>query len=95
MNSRHYCSQGQQRTLALSLIISQLYYIKEVKNEKPVLLLDDVMSELDLSRQEYLLNGLYDVQTMITTTKALEFSNMDNRKIRRFYVENGKVFYES
>ncbi|NLM73469.1 MAG: DNA replication/repair protein RecF [Clostridiaceae bacterium] len=95
MNSRHYCSQGQQRTLALSLIISQLYYIKEVKNEKPVLLLDDVMSELDLSRQEYLLNGLYDVQTMITTTDALAFSNMDNRKIRRFYVENGKVFYES
>lgn len=95
MNSRYYCSQGQQRTLALSLIIAQLHYIEEEKNEKPVLLLDDVMSELDFSRQAYLISGLYDVQTIITTTDSLAFNNIDNKKIKRFYVENGKIFDKS
>ncbi len=91
MNSRQYCSQGQQRTLALSLIIAELLFIEEIRGEKPVLLLDDVMSELDLRRQEYLIKGLYDVQTIITTTDDLPFNSIKDRQVKRFYVRNGSV----
>ena len=90
-NSRQYCSQGQQRTLALSLIIAQLFYVEDIKGEKPVLLLDDVMSELDQSRQEYLLKGLIDVQTIITTADELSYSNVKNHNIKKFYIEKGIV----
>ncbi|NLU52997.1 MAG: DNA replication/repair protein RecF [Clostridiaceae bacterium] len=90
-NSRHYCSQGQQRTLALALIISELLFIEEVKGEKPVLLLDDVMSELDSKRREYLLNSLYDVQTIITATDDLPFDNIKNKKVKKMQVVNGKI----
>mgnify|MGYP000868853569 CR=1 FL=1 len=95
MNSRFYCSQGQQRTLALSLIIAELHFIEDLKGEKPVLLLDDVMSELDINRQNYLIQGLYDVQTIITATDSLAFESLKNRDIKRFYVEKGRVYYKS
>ncbi|MCX7773285.1 MAG: DNA replication/repair protein RecF [Clostridia bacterium] len=95
MNSRSFCSQGQQRTLALSLIIAELHYIEEIKGEKPVLLLDDVMSELDQKRQEYLVNGLYTVQTIITTTDDLPYQSIKNRDVKRFYIEAGRVFHIS
>jgi DNA replication and repair protein RecF len=91
MNSRQYCSQGQQRTLALSLILAELFYIEEVKGEKPVLLLDDVLSELDLKRQEYLLRGLYNVQTIITTTDEIPFISLEKRKVKKFFIENGRA----
>jgi DNA replication and repair protein RecF len=92
MNSRHFCSQGQQRTLALSLILAELLYIEEEKGQKPVLLLDDVMSELDAKRQEYLLKGLYDVQTIITTTDDFRYNGIKGRNISKFYIENGCAF---
>lgn len=95
LNSRYYCSQGQQRTLALSLIIAELHYIEDIKGEKPVLLLDDVMSELDNLRQDYLIQGLYNVQTIITTTDSLALESIKNRDIKRFYVEKGRVFDKS
>lgn len=95
MNSRQYCSQGQQRTLALSLIIAELLFVEEARGEKPVLLLDDVMSELDLKRQEYLLRGLYDVQTIITTTDELPFNSIKDRHVKRFYVRNGSISLKS
>ncbi|HHU90897.1 MAG TPA: DNA replication/repair protein RecF [Clostridiaceae bacterium] len=91
MNSRQYCSQGQQRTLALSLILAELFYVEEIKGEKPVLLLDDVLSELDLKRQEYLLKGLSNVQTIITTTDEIPFISQDQRIVKKFYIESGKV----
>lgn len=90
-NSRQYSSQGQQRTLALSLIISEVLYIEETKGEKPVLLLDDVMSELDIKRQEYLINGLYDVQTIITTTDNIPYKNIKGRSVNHFYIEKGTI----
>lgn len=68
MNSRQYCSQGQQRSLALALVLSELKWVDEIKGDRPVLLLDDVMSELDQGRQEYLMLGLKDMQAIITTT---------------------------
>lgn len=95
MNSRQYCSQGQQRTLALSLIIAELLFVEETRGEKPVLLLDDVMSELDLKRQEYLIQGLYDVQTIITTTDSLPFSHIKNRHLQSFFIQNGHVSTKS
>lgn len=94
MNSRQYCSQGQQRTLALSLILAELIFVEETKGEKPVLLLDDVMSELDLKRQEYLLKGLSDVQTIITATDEFPFTNIKqsvNNGITKFQVKSGAV----
>jgi DNA replication and repair protein RecF len=91
LNSRQFCSQGQQRTLALSLILAELFYTEEIKGEKPVLLLDDVLSELDLKRQEYLLKGLSDVQTIITTTDDLPFKKLKEKKIKRFLIREGTV----
>lgn len=91
MNSRQYCSQGQQRTLALSLILAELFYVEDEKGEKPVLLLDDVMSELDLKRQKYLIRGLSNVQTIITTTDEIPYISLDGRKVKRFFIENGRA----
>lgn len=91
LNSRQYCSQGQQRSLALSLVLSELKWIEEIKGDKPVLLLDDVMSELDRKRQDYLLRGLYDIQTIITTTDDNILKDSINNKGKIFLVKAGKV----
>ena len=66
---RHYGSQGQQRTAALSLKLAELKLIKEETGEDAILLLDDVLSELDPKRQSYLINSLKDVQLFITTAE--------------------------
>ena len=65
---RKFGSQGQQRTAALSLKLSEIEFVKKVINDTPILLLDDVMSELDSNRQNYLLDSIEDVQTIITCT---------------------------
>lgn len=91
MNSRHYCSQGQQRSLALALVLSELKWIEEIKGDTPVLLLDDVMSELDHKRQEYLINGLKDIQTIITTTDDHIMGHKNFGKAIRYKVESGTV----
>ena len=70
---RKFGSQGQQRTAALSLKLSEIEMIKLIKNEVPVLLLDDVLSELDSGRQDYLLSRIGDIQTIITCTGVEEF----------------------
>ncbi|WP_337960995.1 hypothetical protein [Caloramator sp. mosi_1] len=67
---RNFGSQGQQRTAALSLKLSELEIVKSEVGEYPVLLLDDVLSELDPKRQFYLLNSLKDIQTIITCTST-------------------------
>lgn len=91
MNSRQYCSQGQQRSLALSLVIGELKLVEEIRGEKPVLLLDDVMSELDQKRQEYLLKGLYDIQTIITTTDVEQLKSGLRREVTCMRVVSGNV----
>jgi DNA replication and repair protein RecF len=65
---RKFGSQGQQRTAALSLKLSEIKLIGEETGEKPILLLDDVLSELDNDRQTYLINSLGGNQLFITTT---------------------------
>ena len=88
---RKFGSQGQQRTAALSLKLSEIELVKKLTKDTPVLLLDDVLSELDSNRQNYLLNSIGDIQTIITCTGLDEFIN--NRfEINRIYkVTNGNV----
>ena len=70
---RKFGSQGQQRTSALSLKLSEIELVKRFIHDTPVLLLDDVLSELDSNRQNYLLNSIHDTQTLITCTGLDEF----------------------
>ena len=70
---RKFGSQGQQRTSALSLKLAEIEIVKQIIHNTPILLLDDVLSELDSSRQNYLLNSITDIQTIITCTGLEEF----------------------
>ena len=88
---RRYGSQGQQRTAALSLKLSEIELVKKVTKDTPVLLLDDVLSELDSNRQNYLLNSIGDIQTIITCTGLDEFVNNRFEINRIFEVANGVV----
>jgi len=72
---RKFGSQGQQRTAALSLKLAEIELVKRITKDIPVLLLDDVLSELDSNRQNYLLNSIGDIQTIITCTGLDEFVN--------------------
>lgn len=92
---RKFGSQGQQRTAALSLKLSEIELVKKMTKDSPVLLLDDVLSELDSNRQNYLLNSIGDIQTIITCTGLDEFIN--NRfEINKIYkVTNGVVSSEN
>ena len=74
---KKYGSQGQQRTAVLALKLSELEYMKSETGEYPVLLLDDVMSELDAGRRQALLDFVRGrIQTFITTTEPLIFESM-------------------
>lgn len=88
---RKFGSQGQKKTAAISLKLSELSIIKEKINETPVLLLDDVFSELDEMRQKLLVNNLEGVQTIITCTgiKKNIFDLLNPNKI--FQVKNGNI----
>lgn len=88
---RRFGSQGQQRTAALSLKLAELKLIKEETNEEAILLLDDVMSELDGQRQNFLINSLHDVQLFITTTEISEEVKNALPDGKTFYVENGNI----
>ncbi|MCI9617411.1 MAG: DNA replication/repair protein RecF [Eubacterium sp.] len=90
-NIRIYGSQGQQRTVALSLKLAEIELVKKLINDLPVLLLDDVLSELDSDRQNHLLKSLDNIQTVITCTGLDEF--IENRfKINKvFQVTKGNV----
>ena len=88
---RKYGSQGQQRTAALSLKLSEIELVRKVTKDTPVLLLDDVLSELDSNRQNYLLNSIGDIQTIITCTGLDEFVNHRFEINKVFKVTNGVV----
>lgn len=90
--AREYGSQGQQRTLVLALKLAELELIEAVTGETPLLLLDDVLAELDLHRQNQLLDAIQDrVQTIITTTHLGSFDAQWLNSAQIFQVENGKV----
>lgn len=88
---RKFGSQGQQRTAALSLKLSEIEMVKKITKENPVLLLDDVLSELDSNRQNYLLSTIGDIQTIITCTGLDEFVNNRFEIDKVFHIENGKI----
>ncbi len=88
---RVYGSQGQQRTSALALKLSELDLAKETRGEYPVLLLDDVLSELDLSRQKKLLARLSDFQTLLTCTHIEDALMQSVKDVNIFKVENGVI----
>jgi DNA replication and repair protein RecF len=88
---RKYGSQGQQRTAALSLKLSEIEIVKKIAKDTPILLLDDVLSELDSNRQNYLLNSIGDIQTIITCTGLEEFVNNRFEINKVFKVSGGSV----
>lgn len=92
---RKYGSQGQQRTSALSLKLSEIELVRKSISDTPVLLLDDVLSELDSSRQNYLLNNISDTQTVITCTGLDEFVRNRFTVNRVFEVIAGHVYERS
>ncbi len=87
-SAARYGSQGQQRTAVLAVKLAQAEYIKEVRGEYPVMLLDDIMSELDGARRAYLAERIRDKQVIITCTDR-ETVAADSGKL--FYVESGHV----
>lgn len=92
-----FASQGQQRTAVLSIKIAELEIIKKETGKCPVLLLDDVMSELDGSRRKTLLESIGDVQIFITCTDKNQVeknfgATEDEKRISYYEVSDGKVF---
>ncbi len=83
-----YCSQGQQRTVVLSLKLAELKVVEQEIGEKPILLLDDFMSELDETRKNQFIKMIDNDQVIITGTEKIE---IENKKIKNFYVESGKI----
>ena len=100
LSMRQYSSQGQQRSAALALKLAELEVIKEKTNSSPVLLLDDVFSELDEGRRVSLLSGMNTAQIFITCTDRSFVENelstvvTGSTDIRFFRVESGQVFNE-
>ena len=88
---RKFGSQGQQRTAALSLKLSEIELVKKITGDTPVLLLDDVLSELDSNRQNYLLNYIKDIQTIITCTGLDDFVNNRFTINKVFQIVKGTV----
>ena len=88
---RKFGSQGQQRTAALSLKLSEIELVKRTVKDYPVLLLDDVLSELDGKRQEHLLSEISHIQTLITCTGLDEFVNSRFQMDKIFKIVEGTV----
>lgn len=88
---RKFGSQGQQRTAALSLKLSELELVKRISRDEPILLLDDVLSELDSGRQNHLLSAIQNIQTMITCTGLDDFVSHQFHINKVFQVVQGTV----
>lgn len=88
---RKYGSQGQQRTAALSMKLSEIYLVKKIIKDTPILLLDDVLSELDSSRQNYLLKSIGDIQTFITCTGLDGFVENQFHVNKVFQIVEGSI----
>ena len=91
LDIRKFGSQGQQRTAALSLKLAEIELVKQEVKDTPILLLDDVLSELDKHRQNYLLDSINDVQTLITCTGLDDFVNKRFSINKILHVEQGHV----
>ena len=90
-DAKKYGSQGQQRTIALSLKLAEIRIARQLLDEPPVLLLDDVLSELDLERQRFLVSEIDDVQLFITSAELNEEVVAALRGGTLFRIEEGSV----
>lgn len=88
-SARVYGSQGQQRSAVLALKLAEASLLKQETGEQPVMLLDDVMSELDLSRQDYILNHIHGWQVLITCCDPAPLQRLTRGKA--FEVKNGSI----
>jgi DNA replication and repair protein RecF len=92
INAETYASQGQQRTVILSLKLAELDFVRNVTGENPVLLLDDVLAELDQTRQNFLLDSIKeDTQTIITTTDISNFEPVYLQGVTIYNVKQGEI----
>lgn len=92
MDASKYASEGQQRSVALSLKMAQSYVLKEIKNSNPILLIDDVFGELDSSRRINFLSLLpKESQKIITTTNLEWLGNNQLGSYRKYLIEDGKI----
>ncbi len=89
ISARKFGSQGQQRSIALSLKLAEAKTLKEITGEEPVAILDDVMSELDPKRQDYILNHIKDRQVFITCCDPSNIKGIKEGKI--FNIEAGRI----
>ena len=87
-SARLYASQGQQRSCVLALKLAEASLLKEMTDDEPLALLDDVMSELDESRQDYILNHIKNWQVFITCCDANTVLRL--KKGKTFHIENGR-----
>lgn len=92
MDVKTYGSQGQQRTSVLTIKFASLHIIKNLIGEYPLLLLDDVLSELDTKRQEYILKSIHGIQTLITCTGISDIKrHLEGNNMKIFNVDKGMV----
>lgn len=91
INAKSFGSQGQQRSACLSVKLGELELIKAEKGSNPVLLLDDVLSELDKNRQKSLIEGIGNIQTIITCTGIEDSIKNLSQNSKIFNIKNGKV----
>lgn len=89
VDTRIFGSQGQQRSAALSLKLSEIEIINSIKGEYPILILDDVLSELDENRQKYLINNLKHLQTILTCTSGSDIDLFESENKNIFHVKEG------
>ena len=90
-SAKIFASQGQQRSIALALKLAEGEICREETGEYPVFLFDDVLSELDRNRKNYILSRLDGKQVIVTSCDEADFS--DCVGATKIYVENGKYFY--
>ncbi len=92
IDAKSFASQGQQRTIVLALKLSEIDFIENIIGESPVLLLDDVLAELDKTRQNYLFDSIKkETQTIITTTDISGFNKSFLEDALIYNIESGKI----
>ncbi len=91
IDAKTFGSQGQQRTAILTMKFSSLKIIKEITGEYPVLLLDDVLSELDVNRKKYILSTIHGIQTIITCTGIEVLNEYLDNNAKIFNVSSGRI----
>ena len=89
IDAKAYASQGQTRTAALALKLAEVQIFKDISGEYPILVLDDVMSELDLPRRKKLLKRISGMQTILTCTHAERV--LYGAECNKIHIEKGKI----